>query len=174
MTTRRHTARLVTVSFVCHGGDVLLLRHPPDGDRFAGQWNGIGGHVEAGEDVRAAARRELREEAGIEVPDLVLRGVVHESGLVGAAHVLFVFTGRAAHRDVAPEPGVTLGWHPRGGLGALPLVHDVATLLPRVLDAKEVFFATESFDGGDTCTSFRFDEPDPRDERREREVARVG
>jgi 8-oxo-dGTP diphosphatase len=169
----------VTVSFVCHGDDVLLLRHPSDGDRFAGQWNGIGGHVEAGEDVRAAARRELREEAGIDVPGLVLRGVVHESGLVGAAHVLFVFTGRVAHRDVSPEPGVTLGWQPLDRLDALPLVHDVALLLPRALDAQEVFFATESFDGGDACTSFRFDqpgdrdEPEARDERRER-VARVG
>lgn len=171
MTTPRHTARLVTVSFVCHGGDVLLLRHPTDGDRFAGQWNGIGGHVEAGEDVRAAARRELREEAGIDVADLALRGVVHESGLVGAAHVLFVFTGGVAHRDVAPAPGVTLAWHPRDALAALPLVHDVATLLPRALAAREVFFATESFDGGDACTSFRFDEPGGRGER---EVARAG
>ena len=144
---------------------MLLLRHPTDADRFAGQWNGVGGHVEAGEDVRSAARRELREEAGVEVPDLALCGVVHESGLLGAAHVLFVFTGRAAHRDVVPEGGVTLAWHPVDGLAALPLVHDVATLLPRALDAQEVFFATESFDGGDTCTSFRFDEP---------EVARVG
>ena len=61
----RHTARLVTVSFVVHGGDVLLLRHPPGNDRFPGQWNGIGGHVEAGEDIRGAALRELREALGI-------------------------------------------------------------------------------------------------------------
>ncbi len=169
MSKPRHTARLVTVSFVRHEDAVLLLRHPTDGDRFAGQWNGIGGHVEAGEDVRAAARREVREEAGIDVPDLTLRGVVHESGLLGAAHVVFVFTGSVARREVAPESGVTLGWHPLDRLDALPLVHDVALLLPRALTAREVFFATESFDGGDRCTSFRFDEPGDG-----REAARVG
>jgi 8-oxo-dGTP diphosphatase len=150
----------VTLSFVCHDDAVLLRRQAIDGDRFPGQWNGIGGHVEPGEDVRAAARRELREEAGLDVSDLALRGVVHESGLVGAHHVLFVFVGEATERDVAGEAGVELGWHPLGGLGALPLVHDVTALLPRALAAREVFFATESYDGGDRCVALRFDEPE--------------
>jgi hypothetical protein len=97
--------------------------------------------------------------------------VVHETGLVGAAHVLFVFTGRVGRRDLAPEPGVVLGWHPLDTIGALPLVHDVATLLPRALEDREVFFAIESFDGDDGCTSFRFDDHDASGRR---EVARVG
>jgi ADP-ribose pyrophosphatase YjhB (NUDIX family) len=100
----RHTARLVTLSFLTWGPDVLLLRHPETNDRFPGLWNGIGGHVEAGEDIRAAATRELREEAGVEGAALSLRAVVHESGLVGHDFVLFVFVGRAPTRDVhAPE-----------------------------------------------------------------------
>ena len=68
----RHTARPVTLAFVLSGGDVLLKRHAPDSDRFPGCWNGLGGHVEPEEDVRAAARREVREESGLDVADLVL------------------------------------------------------------------------------------------------------
>ncbi len=75
--SERLEARLVTVSFVTNGGDVLLLRHADSSDRFAGQWNGVGGHVEVGEGIREAAARELREETGVEVMDLALRGVVH-------------------------------------------------------------------------------------------------
>ena len=47
--SERHVARLATVAFVTCGDDVLLLRHPPQAERFAGLWNGVGGHVEAGD-----------------------------------------------------------------------------------------------------------------------------
>ena len=153
----RHAARLVTVSFVTSREDVLLLRHPEENDRFAGRWNGIGGHVEPGEDIRGAARRELREEAGLDVPDLTLRGVVHESGLLGRNFVLFVFVGQSPQRELRSPEGFELCWHPITRLETLPLVHDVAILLPRALAAGEPFFAVETYDGGDRRTSLRID-----------------
>jgi 8-oxo-dGTP diphosphatase len=145
----RHQARLVTLAFVLHGDDVLLKRVGPGGDRFAGRWNGIGGHVEVGEDVRAAARRELREEAGLDVADLVLRGVIHEAGLLGHAHAVFLFVGTSARRAPLPEAGGCLAWHSLAKLGELPLVEDLEELLPRLLSAREVLFATERYDGAD-------------------------
>lgn len=153
----RHEARLVTVSFVTHGDDVLLMRHPESGDRFPGLWNGIGGHVEAGEGIQEAAVRELREETGLEVPELVLRGVVHETGLLGRAHVLFVFLGRSAQRNVGSPEGLELRWQPIAALSCLPLVHDTALLLARALAAEEPFFLTEHYDGSDRRTALRFD-----------------
>ncbi len=42
----------------------------------AGRWNGFGGKVLAGESVEDAARREVLEEAGIEVRDLEKCGVL--------------------------------------------------------------------------------------------------
>jgi 8-oxo-dGTP pyrophosphatase MutT (NUDIX family) len=45
------------------GGYVLLRRAP--GDRFAGQWELPGGTVEAGESLKRALTRELREEVGL-------------------------------------------------------------------------------------------------------------
>jgi 8-oxo-dGTP diphosphatase len=148
----RHAARLVTLSFVLHGEDVLLLRHRDESDRFAGRWNGVGGHVEPDEDIRGAALRELREETGLAPDDLRLRGVVHESGLLGHAHVLFVFVGRARERAVRAAEGHTLCWQPLARLRELPLVADVAPLLERALAEGEPFFAVQRFDGGDRAT----------------------
>lgn len=48
-----------------HDNEVLLL-HRTDRD----EWEGPGGHVEAGESLREAAIRECEEETGIEVDDL--------------------------------------------------------------------------------------------------------
>jgi len=148
----RHSARLVTVTFLRSGDELLLLRHPPGSDRFGGLWNGVGGHVEAGEDVLAAARRELREETGLEVPDLRLRGVIHESGLLGASHVVFFFVGESERREprpLRPREGVEFAWQPLSRLEATPLVPDLRTLLPRLLTADEPLFGTEAFEGGD-------------------------
>ncbi len=153
----RHSARPVTVAFVLRGDRVLLMRHPEAGDRFRGLWNGVGGHVEPGEDIRAAARRELREETGLDVPDLRLRGVVHETGLLGHAHLLFLFVGESPEGPVRPLSGVELTWQPVADLEGLPLVHDLSVLLPHALSAAEPFFATERYDGSDRNTSICID-----------------
>lgn len=43
----------------------------------AGKWNGFGGKVEDGEEVFDAARREIKEEAGIDAIDLDRLGIVN-------------------------------------------------------------------------------------------------
>ena len=42
----------------------------------AGRWNGFGGKLMEGESIEEAARREVREEAGLEVKDLERRGII--------------------------------------------------------------------------------------------------
>mmetsp|Transcript_8652 Transcript_8652/g.23271 ORF Transcript_8652/g.23271 Transcript_8652/m.23271 type:complete len:165 (-) Transcript_8652:2536-3030(-) len=42
-----------------------------------GKYNGFGGKVEKGETIRAAAVRELKEEAGIEAKDMTKKGFIH-------------------------------------------------------------------------------------------------
>lgn len=157
MSDRRHSARLATVSFVRRGDDVLLRRHPETSDRFAGLWNGIGGHVEPGEDIRGAAQRELREEAAVEADPLRLRAVIHESGLLGHHYVVFLFVGEWARGRARAADAAQLAWHRIGRLGELALVPDVAELLPRLLSSREPLFVTETYDGSDRRLSIRVD-----------------
>ena len=66
--------KLLTLAVVHTGTHVLLgMKKCGFGQ---GLWNGFGGKVQAGEGVREAALRELREEAGIEASDLRKRGTL--------------------------------------------------------------------------------------------------
>ncbi len=58
-------------------GQVLLIRRNArrDDDHF-GKVNGLGGKLETGEHVLAGLRREIREEAGIEIVSANLRGTI--------------------------------------------------------------------------------------------------
>jgi len=140
----------VTLCFVRSGDHVLLLRIASHKDRFPGCWNGVGGHVRTGEDVRAAVAREIREETGLEPRDLRLRAVIHETGLVGRSHLLFVFTAGVEKRDALRESHEgKLAWFELSALPWTELVPDLRTLLPRVLEAPEPLFGVQHFDGGD-------------------------
>jgi 8-oxo-dGTP pyrophosphatase MutT (NUDIX family) len=52
---------------VRRGDEFLVAHRSPEG---GGYWHTIAGGVEPGEDFRAAALRELREETGFEAPEL--------------------------------------------------------------------------------------------------------
>ena len=140
--------------FVTHGEDVLLLKNAPDKRAWPNLYDGVGGHVEAHEDVGAAALREIREEAGLEVCDLRLRGVINipvdERENVGI--LIFVFTAVAVTRETRPSSEGTPEWVARERLGELALVEDLPMLLPRVLETGSddpPFFAFYHYDEQD-------------------------
>ena len=62
--------RDVVTVFLTHDGDVLLLRRSEEVGSYAGAWGGVAGHVE--DTPEAAARREIREETGLDPEDLTL------------------------------------------------------------------------------------------------------
>ncbi|MEX1248597.1 MAG: NUDIX domain-containing protein, partial [Anaerolineales bacterium] len=51
--------------FLTRGDEVLLIKRGADRPVFPNLYNGLGGHVERGESVMAAARREVEEESGL-------------------------------------------------------------------------------------------------------------
>jgi len=125
--------------FVTSGPEVLLLQGAPTKRLWAGKYNGLGGHVERGESVHAAALREIREEAGLEVRGLRLRGVITVDAGPGVGIGLFVFTAEAQGRAVAASAEGTLHWVRPERVAELDTVEDLPTLLPylfaRPLDA---------------------------------------
>lgn len=69
-----HNMKVLTLVFITKGDEVLLgLKKRGFGSDY---WNGFGGKVEPGEEIETAARRELREESGLEVGSLKKFAVV--------------------------------------------------------------------------------------------------
>jgi 8-oxo-dGTP diphosphatase len=123
-----------TLAFVTHGDDVLLIRGSPEKRIWPNLYNGIGGHVEPNEDIYSAARREIREETGLAVRDLRLRGMVNiQGGSQDPGVLLFVFTACATGRGVRPSAEGTPVWVQRDRADTVELVEDLRVLLPRVL-----------------------------------------
>lgn len=84
-------------------GRLLLLQRAGTG-RADGCWAPPGGHLEAGETPLAAARRECREEVGIDVPAPRIRALAtlaYEDGPGGGLGLNLLFGARL---DDAPAP----------------------------------------------------------------------
>ena len=130
------TPILTTLGFVMHpDGERVLMVHriARPGDEQLGKYNGLGGKVEPGEDVVAGMKRELREEAAIEVDAMRLRGTVSWPGFGrhGEDHFGFIFLVDSWHpiADAIPDANEEgpLTWERVDSLDELPMWEGTAT-----------------------------------------------
>lgn len=122
---------------------LLIHRNARPDDQHLGKYNGLGGKLEADEDVVAGMRREIREEAGIECEELQLRGTISWPGFGknGEDWLGFVFV--VTHYSGTPlrsNAEGTLEWVAVERILDLPLWDGDRRFLPLVFDADPRMF----------------------------------
>ena len=122
-----YTPILATLGYVlsADGRSVLMIhRNARPDDAHFGKYNGLGGKLGADEDVAAGLGREIREEAGIEIDALSLRGTLSWPGFGKNSEDWFGFVFRIDRwhgTPLAANPEGALEWVPLDGLAGLNL-----------------------------------------------------
>ena len=91
-------------------GRVLLVRRSPQARHYPDVWDLFGGHVEAGESLEEALRREAHEELGVEIGYSRPLGAVHDPVEPADITVFVVLAWDGEPVNAAPEEHSEIGW----------------------------------------------------------------
>lgn len=116
---------------------LMVHRNARPDDQHLGKYNGLGGKLEADEDVAAGMQREILEEAGIVCEAMTLRGSISWPGFgkqgedwLGFIFLITRYRGEPYTRNAEGD----LQWIPREALMALPMWEGDRHFLPLVFD----------------------------------------
>lgn len=131
---------------------LLVHRTARINDAHFGKYNGLGGKMMADEDIVTCLKREIKEEAGIECMDVVLRGTINWTGFgpdgedwLGFIFIITSFKGEPLKEN---EEG-PLAWHPIAQLKNLPMWEGDRLFLPLVFDGDpRTFHGHMPYKGG--------------------------
>ena len=132
--------RLTTLCYIERDSHYLMLhRVKKQQDENAGKWIGIGGHLEEDESPEECILRGIREECGLAVTDLRLRGVITFILPAWGNELTFLYTARTRETALPDCPEGVLRWVPLKEVSSLPLWEGDRVFLPLLSVRKDCF-----------------------------------
>jgi 8-oxo-dGTP diphosphatase len=130
---------------------LMVHRNRRANDAHLGKYNGLGGKLEANEDIVSGIRREIREESGIESEAVILRGTISWPGFGKGGEDWFGFIFRIDRWHGEPfrenEDG-PLEWVEIERVLELPMWEGDSHFVPMVLGDGPVFHGVMPYRDG--------------------------
>ena len=151
--------RLTTLCYAENNGRWLMMhRVKKSGDENAGKWIGLGGHLQEDETPEECVRREVREEAGLELEDLRLRGILTFILPDWGNELTFLYTARVPDVSLPECSEGILEWIPEDRVMELPLWEGDRFFLPLLRQRRDLFSLKLVYAPGGALLEIREDE----------------
>lgn len=126
----------------------MLYRNKKENDYHEGKWNGLGGKFELGESPEDCAIREIKEEAGLTVKNLIMKGFITFPLFDGKDdwHV-FLFVIDKFEGDLIDSPEGELDWIDNDKLSEINLWEGDKIFIPWLFEDK-FFSAKFNYENG--------------------------
>ena len=150
--------RLTTLCYAENNGRWLMMHRIRKAvDENAGKWIGLGGHLQEDETPEECIRREVREEAGLELQDLRLRGILTFILPDWGNELTFLYTAKAEDKPLPECSEGVLRWVPVSQVEALPLWEGDRAFLPLLQTRQEPFSMKLIYAKGGTLLETRLE-----------------
>ena len=132
--------RLTTLCYIEKDGCWLMLhRIKKAQDENQGKWIGIGGHLEENESPEECVLREAKEETGLSLTGLRLRGIITFILPDWGNELTFLYTTETKDSDLPDCPEGVLKWVPIDQVDSLPLWEGDRVFLPLLRTRRDCF-----------------------------------
>ncbi|MBR3019865.1 MAG: 8-oxo-dGTP diphosphatase [Clostridia bacterium] len=150
--------RLTTLCYIERNGCCLMMnRDRKENDENAGKWIGVGGHMEENESPEECVLREIKEETGLTVKNLRLRGIITFILPDWGNELTFLYTASADSGQVAECSEGTLKWIPIEQIPALPLWEGDRVFLPLLQTRRDCFSLKLVYQPGGALSGYTLD-----------------
>ena len=151
--------RLTTLCYIENNGRWLMMHSvKKDADENAGKWIGPGGHLLENESPEECVRREVREETGLEMYDLRLRGILTFILPDWGNELTFLYTAKTEETALPECPEGVLRWVPFDEVADLPLWEGDRIFLPLLREREECFSLKLVYAPGGALAEYHLEE----------------